>query len=230
MSLLLVLQGAIPAVTGSGASVVGFTDAGVALEIFVGTGASAVRFVDAGAGLEAFFGSGASVVVFTDGGVGVVITPITGSGASFLIFGDSGQGSIPEEPSSGGGGGGGFVWQWKPNQKKQPVVHGKKRSKKKVVPALLYRGHEDEPRLPRVVIDLTPLPLDTALFTGFMGAVNAASDPQRARARVRARWYAAHAITGAGGSVIRFKSLGRGKVVPADVMSLLRLLVDFQET
>src|SRR5712691_1771164 len=74
MSLLLSVQG--PAVSGSGASVVKFVDAGTALEIFTGSGFSAVRFTDGGTGtVQDNSGSGFSVVIFTDDGAGVIVNP-----------------------------------------------------------------------------------------------------------------------------------------------------------
>lgn len=127
MSLLLALQGGIPAITGSGASSFGFTDAGSALEIFqgsgspsfgftdagsaleifTGSGAPAFGFTDAGNALEIFVGTGASSFGFTDAGSGTILEDIFGTGLSNIVLADTGTGTVeavqPETPPNGGG-------------------------------------------------------------------------------------------------------------------------------
>jgi hypothetical protein len=102
MSLLLSVQG--PNVSGSGASVVRFVDAGTALEIFTGSGFSVVKFSDVGTALEVFAGSGFSHVLLVDGGSGS--ETFSAAGATVVLFLDAGVGQAVNPaiaPSSGGG-------------------------------------------------------------------------------------------------------------------------------
>jgi hypothetical protein len=211
--------------TGTGASAVLFTDAGSGKETFTGTGASAVRFTDAGSGKETFTGTGASAVPFTDAGVGFTLVPIIGSGASLVVFVDAGAGNVAGNTVfAGGGGGGGFKW----NSKRPPEPRKKK--KKRALPVIEYRGADETPARLRATVD--PVVLDRALFATLPDTGRIAHPArQQARAQVQAQieWHEAHDIDGFGASGITLRSGGRGEVVPAEMMSMMRLLVEFQE-
>lgn len=214
MSILVALQA--PSITGSGASTVQFVDAGVALEIFTGSGASAVKFSDAGSGIEVFTGSGSSRVPFFDAGVGNVLVDITGSGASVVRLVDDGIGQVvnPRVFIDGGG---------------PPPPKSRAKKKRKVVDRpLKWEPWSPEPEAPAYISPERPLPRVQPLPLGPVApSLDPILAPAAARQRAReteARFHAAQDRTATGHSTIVLISSGVGRVIPPEMLSMLRQL------
>jgi len=192
MSLLLSVQG--PAVSGSGASVVKFVDAGTALEIFTGSGFSAVRFTDGGTGtVQDNSGSGFSVVRFTDDGAGVIVNPR-------VIL-----------PPGGG-----------------PPPPRKRAKKRQVVDRpLQWKPWSPEPETPEYHQPDRPVPYAPLPLGPVAPSLDPILAPAAARQRAReteARFHAAQDRAAVGHSTIVLFASGVGRVIPPEMLSVLRQL------